>query len=78
MFFSKTTTSIWLSKAVFRIESSKDELRGVFLSRELFTILIDAKALIEQWWKKYNHVRPYSSSGSQASALEVILSVPPT
>jgi putative transposase len=43
------------------IESYNGKLRDELLNRETFYTLIEAKVLIEQWRKEYNHVRPHSS-----------------
>ncbi len=44
------------------IESFNGKLRDELLNREIFTTLTEAlteaKILIEQWRKEYNHVRP--------------------
>jgi putative transposase len=45
------------------IESFNGKLRDELLNRELFTTLKEAKVLIEQWTKEYNHIRPHSSLG---------------
>jgi len=45
------------------IESFNGKLRDELLNREIFTTLTEAKVLIEQWRKEYNHIRPHSSLG---------------
>jgi putative transposase len=57
------------------IESFNGKMRDELLSREIFTTLQEAKVLIEQWRREYNHVRPHSSLGYQPPAPETILSV---
>jgi putative transposase len=55
------------------IESFNGKLRDELLSREIFTTLEEAKVLIEQWRREYNHVRPHSSLGYCPPAPETIL-----
>ena len=43
------------------IESFNGKLRDELLNREIFTTLIEAKILIEEWRKEYNQVRPHSA-----------------
>jgi transposase InsO family protein len=50
------------------IESFNGKLRDELLNREIFTTLTEAKVLIEQWRKEYNHIRPHSSLGYQPPA----------
>ena len=45
------------------IESFNGKLRDELLNREIFTTLLEAKVLIEQWRREYNHIRPHSSLG---------------
>ncbi len=45
------------------IESLNGKLRDELLNREIFTTLTEAKVLIGQWRREYNHVRPHSSLG---------------
>ena len=52
------------------IESFNGKLRDELLNLEIFTTLIEAKVLIEQWRKEYNQVRPHSSLGYQPPAPE--------
>jgi transposase InsO family protein len=40
------------------IESFNGKLRGELLDLEIFTTLKEAKVLIEQWRKEYNHIWP--------------------
>ena len=55
------------------IESFNGKLRDELLNREIFTILEEAKVLIEQWRREYNQVRPHSALGYQPPAPEAIL-----
>ena len=57
------------------IESFNGKLRDELLNREIFTTLTEAKILIEQWRREYNHVRPHSSLGYRSPAPETIMSV---
>jgi putative transposase len=57
------------------IESFNGKLRDELLNREIFTTLEEAKALIEQWRRDYNQVRPHSSLGYRPPAPEATLSV---
>jgi len=57
------------------IESFNGKLRDELLNREIFTTLVEAKVLIEQWRREYNQVRPHSSLGYRPPAPEAILSV---
>jgi len=45
----------WLHRIVQR--EAQDEL----LDREIFTTLLEAKVLIENWRREYNTIRPHSS-----------------
>jgi putative transposase len=56
------------------IESFNGKLRDELLNREMFTTLEEAKALIEQWRREYNQVRPHSSLGYRPPAPRAILS----
>lgn len=55
------------------IESFNGKLRDELLNREIFTTLLEAKVLIENWRKEYNQVRPHSSLGYRPPAPEAIL-----
>ena len=57
------------------IESFNGKMRDELLNREIFTTLQEAKVLIEQWRREYNHVRPHSARGYRPPAPEAILSV---
>ena len=45
------------------IESFNGKPRDEFLNREVFNTLFEAQVLIEEWRKKYNHIRPHSALG---------------
>jgi putative transposase len=55
------------------IESFNGKLRDELLNREVFTTLLEAQVLIEQWRKQYNQVRPHSSLGYRPPAPRAIL-----
>ncbi len=55
------------------IESFNGKLRDELLNREIFTTLIEAKMLIEQWRWEYNHVRPHSALHYRPPAPEAIM-----
>ena len=55
------------------IESFNGKLRDELLNREIFTTLIEAKILIEQWRKEYNQVRPHSALNYRPPAPEAII-----
>ena len=55
------------------IESFNGKLRDELLNREIFTTLIEAKILIEQWRWEYNHVRPHSGLRYRPPAPATIL-----
>ncbi len=52
------------------IESFSNKLRDELLNGEVFTTLIEAKIIIEQWRREYNQVRPHSALGYRPSAPE--------
>jgi len=54
------------------IESFNGKLRDELLNREIFTSLLEAQVLIENWRKEYNQIRPHSSLGYRPPAPEVI------
>ena len=56
------------------IESFNGKLRDELLNTEIFTTLVEARVLIEQWRREYNQVRPHSSLGYRPPAPEAILS----
>jgi len=55
------------------IEAFNGNLRDELLQREVFTTLLEAKVLIENWRKEYNHLRPHSSLGYRPPAPEAIM-----
>jgi len=55
------------------IESFNGKLRDELLNREIFTTLTEAKILIEEWRKEYNHVRPHSALNYRPPAPEAIV-----
>jgi putative transposase len=57
------------------IESFNGKLRDELLDREIFMTLFEAKVLIEEWRREYNHIRPHSSLGYRPPAPEVIIPV---
>jgi transposase InsO family protein len=56
------------------IESFNGKMRDELLDREIFTTLEEAKVLINQWRKEYNHFRPHSSLGYHPPAPEAKMS----
>lgn len=58
------------------IESFNGKMRDELLNREIFYTLQEAKVIIEQWRKEYNHVRPHSSLGYRPPAPEAVLMPP--
>jgi len=48
-------------------------MRDELLNGELFSCLTEAKVLVEQWRKTYNHVRPHSALGYRPPAPEAIV-----
>ncbi len=57
------------------IESFNGKMRDELLNREIFTRLIEAQVLIEQWRREYNQVRPHSSLGYRPPAPETVMPV---
>jgi transposase InsO family protein len=57
------------------IESFNGKLRDELLNREIFTTLLEAKILIEDWRNHYNQVRPHSALGYKPPAPEAKLPV---
>ncbi len=55
------------------IESFNGKLRDELLDREIFTTLLEAKVLIENWRREYNTVRPHSSLGYKPPAPETVM-----
>jgi putative transposase len=58
------------------VESFLGKLRDELLNREVFSTLLEAKVLVEQWRKEYNHTRPHSSLGYLPPVPETILPSP--
>ena len=52
------------------IESFNGKMRDELLNGEIFTTLVEAKVLINQWRKEYNQVRPHSAKGYKPPAPE--------
>ncbi|CAN5668103.1 hypothetical protein BH23GEM7_BH23GEM7_11750 [soil metagenome] len=50
------------------VESFNGKLEDELLGREIFTSLLEAKVLIEQYRVEYNHERPHSALGYQTPA----------
>ena len=57
------------------IESFNGKMRDELLNREIFTTLEEARVLINQWRKEYNHFRPHSSKNYQPPVPEARLTV---
>jgi transposase InsO family protein len=55
------------------IESFNGKFRDELLDREVFTTLLEAKVLIENWRREYNTVRPHRSLGGKPPAPETII-----
>jgi putative transposase len=55
------------------IESFNGKMRDELLNLEIFTTLIEAQVLIQNWRRHYNQVRPHSSKGYKPPAPEAIL-----
>ena len=55
------------------IESFNGKLRDELLNGEIFTTLLEAKVLIENWRKEYNTIRPHSSLGYKPPAPEAVM-----
>ena len=53
-------------------ESFNGKLRDELLNGEIFTTLLEAKVLIENWRNQYNQFRPHSSLGYRPPAPETI------
>jgi transposase InsO family protein len=50
------------------IESFNGKLRDELLDREIFMNLLEARILIEDWRREYNHIRPHSALGYRPPA----------
>ncbi len=57
------------------IESFNGKMRDELLDREIFTTLEEARVLISQWRKEYNHFRPHSSKKYQPPVPEALLTM---
>ena len=57
------------------VESFNSKLRDELLNGEVFTTLTEARILIEQWRREYNHIRPHSSLGYRPPAPEARIPV---
>jgi putative transposase len=55
------------------VESFNGKMRDELLNREVFTILLEAKVLVERWRREYNQVRPHSSLNYLPPAPETIM-----
>ena len=53
-------------------ESFNGKLRDECLNRELFTTLLEAHVVIEQWRREYNTIRPHSALGYRPPAPETL------
>ena len=54
-------------------ESFNGKLRDELLDREIFTTLLEAKVLIENWRREYNTIRPHSSLSYKPPAPEAVM-----
>ena len=52
------------------VESFNGKLRDELLNGEIFMTLTEARILIEQWRREYNHYRPHSALGYRPPAPE--------
>jgi len=59
------------------VESFIGKMRDELLNGELFCCLAEAKVLVEQWRKTYNHIRPHSALGYRPPAPEAIEPISP-
>lgn len=57
------------------IEWLNGKMRDELLNREVFTMLTEAKVLIENWRQEYNTVRPHSALKYRPPAPEAVLMV---
>jgi len=57
------------------IESFNGKFRDELLNGEIFTTLLEARVLIENWRREYNHIRPHSSLGYRPPAPQTIHSM---
>lgn len=58
------------------IESFNSRLRDELLNGEIFTTLLEAKVLIENWRRHYNAIRPHSALGYNPPAPEAVIPSP--
>ena len=58
-------------------ESFNGKLRDECLNRELFTTLLEAHVVIEQWRREYNTIRPHSALGYRPPAPETTMPLIP-
>ena len=58
------------------IESFNGKLRDELLNAEIFTTLLEAKVLIENWRREYNEIRPHSALGYRPPAPSAVLFQP--
>jgi len=56
------------------IESFNGKMRDELLNREIFTTLEEARVLINQWRREYNHFRPHSSKNYRPPVPEAKMS----
>jgi len=54
-------------------ESFNGKLRDELLNGEIFTTLLEAQVLIEQWRKEYNEFRPHSALGYRPPVPEAVI-----
>jgi len=52
--------------SIIRVDTNS-ALRGELLNREIFTTLMEAKVLIEEWRREYNQVKLHSVLGYPAT-----------
>lgn len=57
------------------IESFNGKFRDELLNGEIFTTLLEARVLVEQWRREYNHLRPHSSLGYRPPAPQAISTI---
>lgn len=57
------------------IESFNGKMRDELLDREIFNTLEEARVLINQWRKEYNHFRPHSSKNYRPPVPEARLTM---
>jgi hypothetical protein len=57
------------------VESFKGKFLDELLNGEIFTTLLEARVLIENWRREYIHIRPHSSLGYRPPVPQVIHSM---